>query len=222
MQYNHKILLLVPTNMELQRMSLDHLNEAVEIAVCGFGPVSTAIFLTQQLSRSKYPLILLVGLAGAYPGMGVGVGDVCVAESEVYADLGRCFANGIEPIAPPNEIVPMWFDLRQDWHSDLKACIHHLMEEMGTKIVRMATVCCVSCTSERAKYISQGWNVAVENMEGAAAAQVCALCHIPFVEIRSVSNMVGDCNRSNWQIETALKGLSDFIQAFLPRLRQVL
>jgi futalosine hydrolase len=40
-------------------------------------------------------------------------------------------------------------------------------------------------------------------MEGAAAAHVCALHDIPFLEVRGVSNLVEDRDRAAWRIAEA-------------------
>ena len=40
-------------------------------------------------------------------------------------------------------------------------------------------------------------------MEGAAAAHVCALHDVPFLEVRGVSNLVEDRNRNEWKIAEA-------------------
>ena len=42
-----------------------------------------------------------------------------------------------------------------------------------------------------------------ENMEGAAAAHVCALYDVSFLEIRAISNLVEDRDRSAWKVEEA-------------------
>jgi futalosine hydrolase len=41
-------------------------------------------------------------------------------------------------------------------------------------------------------------------MEGAAAAHVCALYGVPFLEVRGISNLVGDRDRQSWQVEEAV------------------
>jgi futalosine hydrolase len=204
------ILLVTPTHLELHGMGLssDHSLHGLEVSVCGFGPVSTAIFLTQALLRRRYHMVVLAGLAGAYEGMGVGVGDVCVAQSEVYADMGRCKGMNVEPIEDANCLR---FELFKAWNASLSSCIQEIIAKDEAKLVDMATVCGVSCSMERAKLIAARWRVALENMEGAAAAQVCELYGIPLLEVRAVSNLAGDCDRSNWQIQSSLKVLSAFL-----------
>jgi futalosine hydrolase len=40
-------------------------------------------------------------------------------------------------------------------------------------------------------------------MEGAAAAHVCALYRLPFLEVRGISNLVEDRDRERWRIPLA-------------------
>ncbi|MEZ0328345.1 MAG: futalosine hydrolase [Dissulfuribacterales bacterium] len=227
MKHFKKVLLLTPTHMEMQCVGLSlqdsgqDVGHGFECAVCGFGPVSTAVFLAQRFSRSDYDMILLMGLAGAYSGSQVQVGDICVAESEVYADLGRCVGNVIEPIEIVEETTSLRFDLLTYWNASLFGCIEDVVVETGAKMVDMATVCCVSCNQERAMSIAMRWGVAAENMEGAAAAQVCAVYGIPFLEVRAVSNWAGDCDKTRWRIQPALARLRDFILCFIRRLNAV-
>ena len=49
----------------------------------------------------------------------------------------------------------------------------------------------------------------VESMEGAAFFEVCLEAGIPFAEIRSVSNTVGEADRSRWDIPLALAKLHE-------------
>ena len=42
-----------------------------------------------------------------------------------------------------------------------------------------------------------------ESMEGAAAAHVCALYGLPFLEVRGISNLVEDRDRERWRIAEA-------------------
>jgi futalosine hydrolase len=55
-----------------------------------------------------------------------------------------------------------------------------------------------------------------ESMEGAAAAHVCALHDVPFLEVRGISNLVEDRNRSRWRIIEA----ADAAQAVALRLAE--
>ena len=49
----------------------------------------------------------------------------------------------------------------------------------------------------------------VESMEGAAFFEACLAAGIPFAEIRSISNRVGEADRSRWDIPLALAKLQE-------------
>lgn len=53
--------------------------------------------------------------------------------------------------------------------------------------------------------VARRWAALAESMEGAAAAHICALYGVPFVEIRGISNMVTDRDRDAWQVERAIE-----------------
>jgi futalosine hydrolase len=57
-----------------------------------------------------------------------------------------------------------------------------------------------------------------ESMEGAAAAHVCALHDVPFLEVRGISNLVEDRDREKWRIKEA----ADAAQAVALRLAESL
>ncbi len=52
--------------------------------------------------------------------------------------------------------------------------------------------------------MSRRWGALSESMEGAAAAHICALYAVPFLEIRGISNLVTDRDRGSWQVERAV------------------
>ena len=53
-------------------------------------------------------------------------------------------------------------------------------------------------------------------MEGAALHYVCLMEKIPFLQIRSISNYVGERNKRNWNMKEAIanlnKKLIEFVQ----------
>ena len=52
------------------------------------------------------------------------------------------------------------------------------------------------------------FNADIESMEGAAFHYVCLQQKINFLQIRGVSNVVGERNKANWKIKTAIKNMS--------------
>lgn len=63
------------------------------------------------------------------------------------------------------------------------------------------TVNCCSGTTELSNELQQRTGGICENMEGAAAAQVCAEFEIPLLELRGISNPTGTRDPQQWDIE---------------------
>ena len=70
------------------------------------------------------------------------------------------------------------------------------------------TVQTVSGLPEKTKQLIKGFMPQIESMEGAAFFYVCILEDLPFIELRSVSNEVGERDRSKWNITLALDSLN--------------
>ena len=65
------------------------------------------------------------------------------------------------------------------------------------------TMSCVTGTQEQADDLWRRWGALAETMEGAAAAQVCLLYGVPLLEVRAISNLVGDRDRESWDVAGA-------------------
>ncbi|MDD2492134.1 MAG: hypothetical protein PHV12_08105, partial [Bacteroidales bacterium] len=76
----------------------------------------------------------------------------------------------------------------------------------------------VSGLPEKRAQLQLGFKPQIESMEGAAFFYVCLLEKIPFVELRSVSNEVGERDRSKWNIPLALSQLRESVKELLQSL----
>jgi futalosine hydrolase len=70
------------------------------------------------------------------------------------------------------------------------------------------TVNQITTTKKKTELYKKKYKGAIENMEGAAVHYVCLKENIPFVQIRSISNYVGDRNKKNWKIKEAVANLN--------------
>jgi len=56
-------------------------------------------------------------------------------------------------------------------------------------------------------------------MEGAAVFYVCSMEHIPFLQLRAISNRVELRNRRAWKMDLALANLSDAVRGFIDKVK---
>ena len=159
------------------------------------------------------------------------VGDIVLAEREAYADTGSSSPEGWLsaatlglPIFAPDGIERgAEFPLDAALVGAAKRVIEAL-DWSGIEVAGMGGAAggagaagppaiwvgpCVTSSrvtglSIEAETLSARWGALAESMEGAAAAHVCALYAVPFLEIRGVSNLIVDRDRSSWQVERAV------------------
>lgn len=208
-----RILIVSPTKREMEsflplagRYKCSHL-------VCGLGPGSTSFELTKFIGNKGVPYtVILAGVAGAYQWADVELEDVCLASSEAYGDLGRQGPSGIEPISLEGDETQTEFALEPGWRQIIKS---DLVKKLGLRCGPMVTVSCVTGTSERARDLHERFKSIAENMEGAAAAQVCDYYQVPLLEFRGISNWVGDLDKKNWRLDQALNATANVLEKVL-------
>lgn len=55
-------------------------------------------------------------------------------------------------------------------------------------------------------------------MEGAALHYICRDVNIPFIQIRSVSNYVGERNKAHWKMKEAIYQLNETLLQYIEAL----
>ncbi len=97
-----------------------------------------------------------------------------------------------------------------------------LLRKTNLKIVDAVTINEITTNKERAIFYRNVLKTNIETMEGAALHYVCLMEKIPFLQLRSVSNYVGEREKLKWtiresiaQLNMDMKKLSDIVQAII-------
>lgn len=174
-------------------------------ACIGVGKTAAAIGLGRALAKGDVSSVVAIGVAGAHrsvPG-GVamlGVGARCLVGSDVLADEGVRHPDGF------TDLVGLGLGTIGPWAADT-ALVALANAVLAAPIVPAATVSTCSGTDALALETSTRAGAAIETMEGAAIAAVCAAYDVPWLQLRVVSNMTGDRDRADWDLPRALDEL---------------
>ncbi len=218
----------------------------VVVAVSGMDKVNAAHLLTCLLqAMDPAPrLVLQVGIAGALPGKGksapAAVGDVVIATREAYSDTGSsspggwisardlgwpiALADGTEShgvFVIDGPLVIAALDAISDAVTRADAGASGAIgPDQHPRVLAGAcvTASLVTGVASEARELSDRWEAVAESMEGAAAAHVCALYGTPFLEVRGISNLVGDRDRAAWEVPRAVAAASWAARAIIDRL----
>ena len=159
--------------------------------VCGVGPVEAAAATARALALRNWRAVLHVGVAG---GRDLAAGSLVIGAEAIYCDLSAAIRLVDRVPADPRLI----------------AAAHRVIP--GARILPIGTSAAVGGT---------GHDVAVEAMEGFGVLRAAALAGVPAVEIRAISNQIGDPDRNRWQITEAIDALSRETPALIARISSV-
>ncbi len=213
------ITIAVPTALEAEPIKAClHQSHKHHWLITGIGPASAAHRVTRHLCTDNTPtLLILAGIAGAYQGTSLKVGQVCLSSSECFGDLGRCSREDIERIKLPDSLsAPISFDLSCHTASLLPG-LRHTCPSLVT--APMTTVSCSSASFEQAEKIRNFTQAWVENMEGAAVALCCQELGVPMLQLRAISNMAGEGDKGKWEIGKALDNLAAALECTLKAIK---
>jgi futalosine hydrolase len=215
------VLIIAATPMEAALLR----GAAAPLVVTGLGAVNTAHALTRALVTSSKPsLVIQTGIAGAYVPAGVAVGSLVLASEEVYGDVGAMTPDGwisSEAIGIPL-VAAMGAQPARFNHFPLDASLvaraGGLCEAPPSCIGRFLTLSQVTGVRALGDELFARFGALCESMEGAAAAHVCALNGVPFLEVRAISNLVEDRDRASWRIDEAAATAQRAVLRLLPHV----
>ena len=204
-------LILVPTEIELRKLSkiAPHLVEHKNVELCGFGPIAAAARTANLLSTCEPTRCLLVGIAGTYDASSCPVG-----EAFAFSSVG-CFGIGAyedsQLLLPSSIGIPQWKDEQIEVNDKID------LDSSAFKLTRphLLTVCAAAGNyadvEDRTTLFPKS---NAEDMEGFGVALACKLAGIKVSIVRGISNLAGDRDKKNWDIDKALKSLVPFIKAW--------
>jgi futalosine hydrolase len=190
------VTVLVVCAVEAERAAILAAGTRAEVLVGGVGPAAAAAATAGALDGVE--LVLSAGIGGGFAPLVPG--DVAVASSIVFADLGAETAEGFRPVSALGFGTDR-YDVDAAVAADLAA---RTDGRLGT-IVTVATVTgtAVSAAALRARFP----DAVAEGMEGAGVAAAAVRRGVRFGELRAISNAVGPRDRDSWQIPLALSAL---------------
>ena len=170
------------------------------ILISGVGILETTYNLTKRLCYNKYDLAINMGVAGSF-NENIKIGDVV----EVFED----------------HISEIGYESSNQFHTFKKFNIKTKFSVSGkTNLIkaRGITVNKVHGNKSSIEKIKKRLNPDIESMEGAAFFKVCQDFNTPSMQIRAISNVVEERNKSNWNLPLAINNLNKEVKNIMNML----
>lgn len=179
----------------------------------GIGQLKSTYAIQKQIHTKRPDLVIQAGIGGA-PSKN-DIAKVYAIGSERTADLGLMEKSGFTNIFEMGLSNPDEFPFK---NGKLMNPYSYLLEWSGLPLMDGVTV------NEIKSFDFIGFQQysgpVVESMEGAALHYVCLMENIPFLQIRSVSNTIGERDKTQWKIKEALKRLNETLILLIQKLEK--
>ena len=156
--------------------------------VCGVGPIEAAAATARAIALEPPDAVLHVGVAG---GRRIAPGSIVIGSEAVYCDL----------------VAEIPVVARMEPDGTLLAVAQRALPDAIALPIGTSAVVDGPCGAQP--------GVRVEGMEGFAVLRACALAEVPAVEVRAISNQIGEGDRARWQIARALDALGNALPPLL-------
>jgi futalosine hydrolase len=183
----------------------------------GIGMLASSVSLMKMFAQETPTLIIQVGIAGCFDKkIPLGkvfavkddfVGDIGVVEKKVWKDLFDLKLD--KPNDPPYEKK----SLPNPW---LK---QYNLLNIPTK--KSVTVNTITTDKKRIELYTNRYKATLESMEGAALHYMGRDLFIPFIQLRAVSNYIGERDKNKWKMHEAIYNLNETVLAYLDALHKI-
>lgn len=180
----------------------------------GVGLLANSVALMRMAYEEKPDLVVQVGVAGCFD-PSVPLGNIFAVKDDLPGDIG------VEEDGKWKDI----FDLKLEKPGyppfEKKRLPNQHIDQYNLLQLPLATAVTVneiSTRQDRIQQLKKKYDPLLETMEGAALHYVCRELNIPFLQIRSVSNYVGERDKTKWQLQEAINNLNQTILKYVEQL----
>lgn len=199
-----QILVISATQMEIAPYLSSP--EPVDHLITGVGTPACIYRLQKQLQHKNYDCVIQAGIGGTFDA-NLALGETVLVKEDCFADLGIFEKGRLIPLFETGFVDRNETPYQDGWLKNESS----LVSRFSLPKKRGVTVNMVSEDSMLIEQYRTIYKAEVESMEGAALHYVCLLEKIPFMQLRSISNLVGERDKTKWTIAAAVRNLNNHL-----------
>ncbi len=181
-----------------------------DILITGAGLTATTYHLSKYISLKKPSLVIMAGIAGCF-NSSIKPGTVVMVKEDRVADEGVLENKAWHSLIDLGLQKKKQFPFKNGWLKNE----HPLLKRSLLKKIRAITVNQISSERPVINRFIENFDPALESMEGAALHYVCLMEHIPFIQLRAVSNLVGIRDKRKWNFSDSITNLNNELISLL-------
>ena len=179
----------------------------IDVLITGIGLTSTTYHLTKQLQLKKPGMVIQAGVAGCFDKQ-TPLGTVVKIKQDAIADESVVELKKLKTLFDLQLLQTSQFPFKNGW---LENPGNVLFKKTKLKMVKGISVNQITTSKQMITFYKSRFNPVIESMEGAALHYVCLMENIPFLQLRSISNYIGERNKKNWNMNESIMNLNDVL-----------
>ena len=195
--------ILIVAATELEIAPFIQLDLPIDILITGVGTPAAIYHLQKRIKEKKYKSVIQAGIAGSFSS-NIVLGETVIVERDCFADIGINEKGVFTYIFDTNLANKNLFPYTDGWLVNDKL----VKEKVPLPLVTAVTINTISDSIQQKNILLQKFGAQIETMEGGALHFVCLLEKVNFLQLRSISNEVGERDKSKWKMKEAIANLN--------------
>ncbi len=179
-------------------------NNLPDVLITGIGLTATTYHLTRQLLFKKYALVIQAGVAGCFK-KNIPLGSVVIVKQDTIADQSVIELQQLKSLFDLKLVPANQFPYTKTWLVNPAA---DLLKKTALRKVKGISVNEITTSRQKIAFYEKNFNAVTESMEGAALHYTCLMEGVPFLQLRSMSNYIGERNKKNWDMRASILNLN--------------
>jgi futalosine hydrolase len=177
----------------------------IDVLITGIGLTAATYSLSKQFMLKKPELVIQAGVAGCFD-LSVQLGEVLMVKQDTIADQSVVELKKLKTLFDLNLVPHDQHPYKNGW---LVNPLKKISGLPGIKKVNGISVNQITTDAGMIKFYRKTFKPVTESMEGAALHYVCLLENITFIQLRSISNYIGERNKKKWDMQDSIKNLNE-------------
>jgi len=177
----------------------------IDILITGVGLTATTFHLQKQLMVKRPDLVIQAGITGCFD-RSIALGTVVTVKKDAIADQGVLEAGEFQNLFQLGFTQPNQFPYSKGW---LVNGDTNLIKKTRLKPVTGISVNQITTSPKMIRTLVTQLNPVTESMEGAALHYTCLQEKCSFLQLRSISNYVGERNKARWNLKESIINLNN-------------
>ncbi|MEN9521868.1 MAG: futalosine hydrolase [Bacteroidota bacterium] len=182
-------------------------NHSVDVLITSVGSVNTTYHLQQYLQQNKPEVVIQYGIAGIKQNF-IELGNCFIITDDCFADVGVFEYNKYKNLYDMNlaDVNEKPFLQKKLSNTSIVNLILPDLQKASSRSVNL-----IEGDSQRLQIMNEKYDTDAESMEGAAFHFVMLQTNIPFLQIRSASNIIGERDKSKWKMKLAIDKINEVV-----------